>query len=151
MDTLLGGHLSCMSTNNPKSGPSPNPWNPGHPAYTFGAKTINLIFLDCLKTNVSCQGRPGVVKAQPSFPCLIHNVGLDFSADGKYMALAERRNCKDCISIFACSVWQLVKVDTHLSVHIADHYSTVLFLLWVQQQQQLSLGKDSRTKNNSLL
>ena len=27
------------------------------------------------------------------------------------MALAERRNCKDCISIFACSSWELVKVD----------------------------------------
>ncbi|KAK2557757.1 WD repeat-containing protein WRAP73 [Acropora cervicornis] len=43
------------------------------------------------------------------------NAGLEFRTDGKYMALAERRNCKDCISIFSCSVWQLVKhfeVDT---------------------------------------
>ena len=39
--------------------------------------------------------------------------GLDFTKDGKYMALAERRNCKDCISIFACSSWQLVKVHIH--------------------------------------
>lgn len=37
-------------------------------------------------------------------------IGLEFRSDGKYMALAERRNCKDCISIFSCSVWQLVKV-----------------------------------------
>lgn len=37
-------------------------------------------------------------------------IGLDFTTDGKYMALAERRNCKDCISIFACTSWQLVKV-----------------------------------------
>ena len=37
-------------------------------------------------------------------------IGLEFRTDGKYMALAERRNCKDCISIFSCSVWQLVKV-----------------------------------------
>lgn len=37
-------------------------------------------------------------------------LGLDFSKDGKYMALAERRNCKDYISIFHCSSWQLVKV-----------------------------------------
>ena len=41
---------------------------------------------------------------------LFVNTGLDFTKDGKYMALAERRNCKDCISIFACSSWQLVKV-----------------------------------------
>lgn len=38
------------------------------------------------------------------------SIGLDFTTDGKYMALAERRNCKDCISIFACTSWQLVKV-----------------------------------------
>lgn len=37
-------------------------------------------------------------------------IGLEFRTDGKYMALAERRNCKDCISIFSCSVWQLVRV-----------------------------------------
>ena len=37
-------------------------------------------------------------------------LGLDFTKDGKFMALAERRNCKDFISIFACSTWQLVKV-----------------------------------------
>ena len=44
----------------------------------------------------------------PTF--LIFSIGLDFTTDGKYMALAERRNCKDCISIFACTSWQLVKV-----------------------------------------
>ncbi|KAK3104488.1 hypothetical protein FSP39_003317 [Pinctada imbricata] len=35
--------------------------------------------------------------------------GIDFSNGGKYMALAERRDCKDFISIFACSSWELVK------------------------------------------
>ena len=42
--------------------------------------------------------------------------GLDFSKDGKFMALAERRDCKDFISIFDCSSWQLCKhfpVDTN--------------------------------------
>lgn len=34
---------------------------------------------------------------------------LDFSNGGKYMALAERRDCKDYISIFTCSTWELVK------------------------------------------
>ena len=36
--------------------------------------------------------------------------GLDFSGDGKFMALAERRNCKDYISVFACDTWQMLKV-----------------------------------------
>lgn len=35
--------------------------------------------------------------------------GIDFSKDGRYMALAERRDCKDYISIFVCSDWQLLR------------------------------------------
>ncbi|KAK2165292.1 hypothetical protein LSH36_52g03026 [Paralvinella palmiformis] len=35
--------------------------------------------------------------------------GLSFSPDGKFLALAERRDCKDYISVFVCSTWQLVK------------------------------------------
>ncbi|KAL3853022.1 hypothetical protein ACJMK2_016608 [Sinanodonta woodiana] len=35
--------------------------------------------------------------------------GIDFSVDGRYMVLAERRDCKDFISIFACDSWELVK------------------------------------------
>lgn len=35
--------------------------------------------------------------------------GIDFTKDGKYMALAERRDCRDFISVFACNTWQLVK------------------------------------------
>ncbi|ELU06120.1 hypothetical protein CAPTEDRAFT_5701 [Capitella teleta] len=35
--------------------------------------------------------------------------GMDFSREGKYLALAERRDCKDCVSIFLCSTWRLVK------------------------------------------
>ena len=38
---------------------------------------------------------------------------IDFSSEGKYMALAERRDCKDFISIFACSNWELVKVSLY--------------------------------------
>ena len=41
--------------------------------------------------------------------------GLDFSPDGSYMALAERRDCKDVMSVFETSGWQLVQhfpVDT---------------------------------------
>ena len=35
--------------------------------------------------------------------------GLDFTSDGCYMALAERRECKDMVSVFECSSWQLVQ------------------------------------------
>ncbi|XP_070207172.1 WD repeat-containing protein WRAP73-like [Littorina saxatilis] len=35
--------------------------------------------------------------------------GLDFSEKGKYMALAERRDCKDYVSIFSCDTWSLVR------------------------------------------
>ncbi|KAK0041313.1 WD repeat-containing protein WRAP73 [Biomphalaria pfeifferi] len=34
---------------------------------------------------------------------------LDFSKNGKFMALAERRDCKDHISIFSCQAWSLVR------------------------------------------
>ncbi len=42
---------------------------------------------------------------------------MDFSSSGKYMALAERRDCKDFISLFDCSQWQLVK---HFQVDTSD-------------------------------
>ncbi|XP_077167214.1 WD repeat-containing protein WRAP73 isoform X2 [Paroedura picta] len=32
-----------------------------------------------------------------------------FTKDGRYMALAERRDCKDYISLFVCSDWQLLR------------------------------------------
>ncbi|XP_056102777.1 WD repeat-containing protein WRAP73 [Rhinichthys klamathensis goyatoka] len=35
--------------------------------------------------------------------------GMDFTADGRYMALAERRECKDYISVFVCDDWHLLR------------------------------------------
>ncbi|XP_068014281.1 WD repeat-containing protein WRAP73 isoform X2 [Melanerpes formicivorus] len=35
--------------------------------------------------------------------------GLAFSRDGRYAAVAERRDCRDCLSIFVCSGWQLLR------------------------------------------
>uniref|UniRef100_A0A3B4FSH6 WD repeat containing, antisense to TP73 n=1 Tax=Pundamilia nyererei TaxID=303518 RepID=A0A3B4FSH6_9CICH len=35
--------------------------------------------------------------------------GIDFSRDGSYMALAERRDCKDFVSIFVCDDWHLLR------------------------------------------
>ena len=36
--------------------------------------------------------------------------GTAFSKDGAYMAVLERQDCKDCVSVFACKTWQLLKV-----------------------------------------
>ncbi|XP_044092914.1 WD repeat-containing protein WRAP73 isoform X1 [Neovison vison] len=35
--------------------------------------------------------------------------GISFTRDGRYLALAERRDCKDHVSIFVCSDWQLLR------------------------------------------
>ncbi|XP_040049318.1 WD repeat-containing protein WRAP73 [Gasterosteus aculeatus] len=35
--------------------------------------------------------------------------GADFSRDGCYMALAERRDCKDYVSVFVCDDWHLLR------------------------------------------
>jgi WD40 repeat protein len=39
-------------------------------------------------------------------PC---SKGLDFTSNGKYLALAEHRDCKDYVSVFDCTSWQLVR------------------------------------------
>ncbi|XP_048206063.1 WD repeat-containing protein WRAP73 isoform X2 [Perognathus longimembris pacificus] len=35
--------------------------------------------------------------------------GVSFTRDGRYLALAERRDCRDYVSIFVCSDWQLLR------------------------------------------
>ncbi|XP_057682364.1 WD repeat-containing protein WRAP73 isoform X2 [Corythoichthys intestinalis] len=35
--------------------------------------------------------------------------GIDFSRDGCYMALAERRDCKDYVCLFVCDDWHLLR------------------------------------------
>ena len=42
---------------------------------------------------------------------------MDFSSNGKYMALAERRDCKDYVSLFDCAQWQLIR---HFQVETTD-------------------------------
>ena len=45
----------------------------------------------------------------------LDQAGVNFSSDGKFMAVAERRECKDHVSIYDCASWQLCKhfpVDT---------------------------------------
>ena len=43
--------------------------------------------------------------------------GVDFSRDGKFMAVAERKECKDFVSVFLCSQWEMV---SHFSVDTKD-------------------------------
>ena len=40
---------------------------------------------------------------------VLPNRCFEFTRDGKYMLLAERRECKDYASIFECATWQLLK------------------------------------------
>uniref|UniRef100_A0A9L0RTV6 WD repeat containing, antisense to TP73 n=1 Tax=Equus caballus TaxID=9796 RepID=A0A9L0RTV6_HORSE len=43
-------------------------------------------------------------------PCALWTrFGITFTRDGRYMALAERRDCKDYVSVFVCSDWQLLR------------------------------------------
>ena len=56
------------------------------------------------------------VKSLP-WLCACMQGGVDFSSNGKYMALAERRNCKDHVSLFDCTQWQLMR---HFQVETTD-------------------------------
>ena len=40
----------------------------------------------------------------------LFSAGITFTRDGRYLALAERRDCRDYVSIFVCSDWQLLRV-----------------------------------------
>jgi len=47
--------------------------------------------------------------------------GVSFAHDGKYMAVARRKACKDFIAVYSCESWELVKefqVDTQDLVEI---------------------------------
>eukprot|EP00117_Sycon_ciliatum_P036074 scpid57065/ scgid27219/ WD repeat-containing protein WRAP73; WD repeat-containing protein 8; WD repeat-containing protein antisense to TP73 gene len=58
---------------------------------------------------------------------------MDFSKDGRYLALAERRDCKDYVSVFDCNVWQLCKhfaVDTRDSSGLAWSPDGSLLAVW---------------------
>lgn len=42
------------------------------------------------------------------------SLGIAFTQDGRHMAVAERRDCKDYVSIFVCGDWQLLRVRPDL-------------------------------------
>lgn len=56
------------------------------------------------------QPRP-VSGSAPRLQALLFPAGIAFSRDGRYLAVAERRDCKDYVSIFVCSNWQLLRVS----------------------------------------
>lgn len=50
---------------------------------------------------------------------LFHFVtGCEFSPDGKYFAVLERKDCKDHISIFSCDVWKMLRVGATVDVRL---------------------------------
>uniref|UniRef100_A0A7N9DBC1 WD repeat containing, antisense to TP73 n=1 Tax=Macaca fascicularis TaxID=9541 RepID=A0A7N9DBC1_MACFA len=75
--------------------------------------------------------------------------GITFTRDGRYMALAERRDCKDYVSIFVCSDWQLLRykillysLDGRLlSAYSAYEWSLgIKSVAWSPSSQFLAVG-----------
>ncbi|XP_077881194.1 WD repeat-containing protein WRAP73 isoform X3 [Ictidomys tridecemlineatus] len=75
--------------------------------------------------------------------------GVTFTRDGRYMALAERRDCKDYVSIFVCSDWQLLRykillysLDGRLlSAYCAYEWSLgIKSVAWSPSSQFLAVG-----------
>uniref|UniRef100_A0A663LW41 WD repeat containing, antisense to TP73 n=1 Tax=Athene cunicularia TaxID=194338 RepID=A0A663LW41_ATHCN len=55
--------------------------------------------------------------------------GIAFTKDGRYMAVAERRDCKDFVSIFVCSDWQLLRVRVFRMNLFIFQYKILLYSL----------------------
>ena len=59
--------------------------------------------------------------------------GLSFSKNGQYMAVAERKNCKDFVMIFNCDSWQVlsyIAVDTEDLAGLAFSPDSCLIAVW---------------------
>nr|XP_020013969.1 WD repeat-containing protein WRAP73 isoform X3 [Castor canadensis] len=75
--------------------------------------------------------------------------GITFTRDGRYLALAERRDCRDYVSIFVCSDWQLLRykillysLDGRLlSAYCAYEWSLgIKSVAWSPSSQFLAIG-----------
>ncbi|GAB1289313.1 WD repeat-containing protein WRAP73 [Apodemus speciosus] len=75
--------------------------------------------------------------------------GLTFTRDGRYLALAERRDCRDYVSIFVCSDWQLLRYKVLLysldgrllSAYCAYEWSLgIKSVAWSPSSQFLAIG-----------
>jgi len=61
------------------------------------------------------------------------NKGIEFSKDGQHMALLERRNYKDFVSVFACDGWEMLKhfaTDTKDSADLAFSSNGCMIAIW---------------------
>ncbi|XP_029411706.1 WD repeat-containing protein WRAP73 isoform X3 [Nannospalax galili] len=75
--------------------------------------------------------------------------GITFTRDGRYLALAERRDCRDYVSIFVCSDWQLLRYKVLLysldgrllSAYCAYEWSLgIKSVAWSPSSQFLAIG-----------
>ena len=49
-----------------------------------------------------------------------HDKGLSFTSNGKFMALAERNDCKDYVGIYYCGDWKLMNHFQVETIDLAD-------------------------------
>ena len=54
------------------------------------------------------------------------NPGLDFSAGGAYMAVAEKRSDRDCVGIYSCNPWAPLCVSNSQQYRYLSSLSEVL-------------------------
>ncbi|XP_055471068.1 WD repeat-containing protein WRAP73 isoform X2 [Psammomys obesus] len=75
--------------------------------------------------------------------------GITFTRDGRYLALAERRDCRDYVSIFVCSDWQLLRYKVLLysldgrllATYCAYEWSLgIKSVAWSPSSQFLAIG-----------
>jgi len=58
--------------------------------------------------------------------------GVSFSPDGKFMALAERRDCKDYVSVFSTSAWTV-------AAHFQVCWQDIPLILYLRELASYSL------------
>lgn len=64
-----------------------------------------------------------------AFSLHLSPTGIDFSRDGTYMALAERRDCKDYVSVFVCDDWHLLRVRSTLESDLSFMTNIIQYCL----------------------
>lgn len=77
--------------------------------FDFHRVLWKLVLSQCHFLYHTCHNVPEQVVTYGSLS--LSPTGIDFSRDGHYMALAERRDCKDFISVFVCDDWHLLRVS----------------------------------------
>ena len=65
----------------------------------------------------------------PKYP----DKGYSFTKDGKFMALLEKRETKDALSIYSCAKWKLLNVillETNDAFDLLWSYDNTVILVW---------------------